>query len=104
MVQLKLDQLDLDVVDHRALLVSTHGKKCSDLFMTDVVVVVHHAQLWKLFYCHGHTDRRDIRVAARRITIQDRVQDPTYRSAFWVLGIIFCLIPAILISRRVLND
>ena len=88
-VQLKLDQLDIDVVDHRALLVSTHGKKCSYLFMTDVVVVVRHAQLRKPFYCHGHTDRRDIGVAARWITIQDRVQDPIYRSAFWVLGIIF---------------
>ena len=57
--------------------------------MTDVVVVVHHAQLRKTFYCHGHTDRRDIGVAASRITIQDRVQDPMYRSAFWVLGIVF---------------
>ena len=88
-VQLKLDQLDIDVVEHRALLVSTHGKKRSYLFMTDVVVVVNHAQLRKTFYCHGHTDRRDIGVAARRITIQDCVQDPIYRSAFWVLGIIF---------------
>ena len=70
-------------------LVSTHRKKCSYLFMTDVVVVVHHAQLRKPFYCHGHTNRRDIGEAARRMTIQDRVQDPIYRSAFWVLGIIF---------------
>ena len=54
------------------------------------VAVVHHAaQLRKPFYCHGHTDRRDIGVAARRITIQDRVQDPIYRSALWVLGFIF---------------
>ena len=88
-VQLKLDQLDMDVVDHRALLVSTQGKKCSYLFMTDVVVVVHHAQLRKPFYCHGHTDRRDIGVATRRITIQDRVQALIYRSAFWVLGNFF---------------
>ena len=88
-VQLKLDQLDIDVVDQRARLVSTHGKKCSYLFMTDVVVVVHDAQLRKPFYCHDHTDQKDIGVAARRITTQDRVQDPIYRSAFWVLGIIF---------------
>ena len=57
--------------------------------MTDVVVVVHHAQLRKPFYCHGHTDRRDIGVAALRITIPDRVKDPIYRSTFWVLGGIF---------------
>ena len=89
MVQIKLDQLDINVVDHRAFLVSTHGKKCSYPFMTDVVGVIHHDQLRKPFYRHGHTDRRDIGVAARRITIQDRSQDSIHRSVFWVLGIIF---------------
>ena len=39
-----------------------------------------------------------------RTTITDRVQDPIYLSAFYLLGIIFCLIPAILIPRRVIND
>ena len=62
-----------------------------------------HAQPWKSF-CHGHTNRRDKVVAALRTTISDRVHDPIYPSAYCVLGIIFCFIPAILISRRMLKD
>ena len=58
------DQLDLDVVDHRALLVNTHGKQCCYPFMMDIVAVVHHAQPGKSFYCHDHTDRRHIGVTA----------------------------------------
>ena len=50
------------------------------------------------------TNRRDIGVAALRTTVPDRVQDPIYPRAFCVLGITFRLIPAILISRRLLID
>ena len=57
-VQLKLDQLVIDVVDHRAQTLSTHGKKFCCPFMMDVAVAVHHAK----FY-HGRFDRRDIGVA-----------------------------------------
>ena len=63
-VQLKLDQLVIDVVDHRAQTMSTHGKKFSCPFMMDVAVAVHHAK----FY-HGCSDRRDIGVAVLRTTI-----------------------------------
>ena len=63
-VQLKLDQLVIDVVDHRAPTMSTHGKKFSCPFMMDVAVAVHHAK----FY-HGRFDRRDIGVAVLRTTI-----------------------------------
>ena len=63
-VQLKLDQLVIDVVDHRAQTMSTHGKKFSCPFMMDVAVAVHHAK----FY-HGRFDRRDIGVAVLRTTI-----------------------------------
>ena len=73
-VQLKLDQLDKDVVDLRPLLVSIHGEKCCYLFMMDEVAVVPHAQTRKRFYDHAHTDRRDIGVAALRTTIPVRVQ------------------------------
>ena len=60
LVQLKLDQLVIDVVDHRAQTVNTHGKKFWCPFMMGVAVAVHHAQF---FYCHGRIDRRDIGVA-----------------------------------------
>ena len=63
-VQLKLDQLVIDVVDHRAQTMSTHGKRFSCPFMMDVAVAVHHAK----FY-HGCSDRRDIGVAVLRTTI-----------------------------------
>ena len=63
-VQLKLDQLVIDVVDHRAQTLSTHGKKFCCPFMMDVAVAVHHAK----FY-HGRFDRRDIGVAVLRTTI-----------------------------------
>ena len=63
-VQLKLDQLVIDVVDHPAQTVSTHGKRFCCPFMMDVAVAVHHAK----FY-HGHIDRRDIGVAVLRTTI-----------------------------------
>ena len=63
-VQLKLDQLVIDVVDHRAQTMNTHGKKFSCPSMMDVAVAVHHAK----FY-HGHIDRKDIGVAVLRTTI-----------------------------------
>ena len=63
-VQLKLNQLVIDVVDHREQTVSTHGKKFCCPFMMDVAVAVRHAK----FY-HGHIDRRDIGVAVLRTTI-----------------------------------
>ena len=63
-----------------------------------------HDQPRKQFFYHGHTNRRDIGVAALRTTISDRVHDPIYPSAYCVLGIIFCFIPAIPKSRRMLND
>ena len=63
-VQLKLDQLVIDVVDHPAQPVSTHGKKFCCPFTMDVAVAVHHAK----FY-HGRFDRRDIGVAVLRTII-----------------------------------
>ena len=62
-VHLKLGQLVIDVVDHRAQTVSTHGKKFCCPSMMDVAVAVHHAQLY-----HGRFDRRDIGVAVLRTT------------------------------------
>ena len=63
-VQLRLDQLVIDVVDHRAQTLSTHGKKFCCPFMMDVAVAVHHAKFYQ-----GHIDRRDIGVAVLRTTI-----------------------------------
>ena len=69
--------------------------------MMDVVPVVQHAQPWKHFY-HGHTERKDIGVAALRTSIPDSVQDPNYPCILRVGH--YLLIPGILISRRMLND
>ena len=63
-IQLKLDQLVIDIVNHRAQTVSTHGKTFCCPSMKDVAVAVHHAQ----FY-HGRFDRRNIGVAVLRTTI-----------------------------------
>ena len=68
--------------------------------MMEFVAVVHHAQRRKLFYHHVRTNRRDIGVVALRRTVPDRVQGPICPYAYCVLGIIFCLIPAIHISRK----
>ena len=81
-IQPKLDRLDIDVVDHRALPVNTRDKKCFFANMMVVAVAVHHVQP---FCYHGHTDRRNIDVATLRTTVPDRVQDPIYLSAFYVL-------------------
>ena len=82
-VQLKLDQLVIDVVDHRAQTLSTHGKKFCCPFMMDVAVAVLHAK----FY-HGHIDRRNIGVAVLRTTIPvlRQTQSPQFSlSAFLML-------------------
>ena len=99
-VQLKLDQLGIGVVDHGALLLNIHGKSCCCTFMMDIVAVVHQAQLQKPSSYHGHIDRRDIDVAALRSTVPDRVRGPIYPRAFYGLGIIFCLFPAIFMSKK----
>ena len=62
--QPNLDRLDIDVVDHRGLLVNIHGIKFCFRFIVDVAV--HHAQ--SSCY-HGRTDRRDIVVAVLRTSI-----------------------------------
>ena len=59
---------------------------------------------WRHFYYHGHTDLRATGVGALRTNVPDCVEGPIYLSAFYVLGIIFCLVPAILTSRMMLND
>ena len=66
MVQPNLDRLDIDVVDHRGLLVNTHCIKFCFRFIVDVAVAAHHAQS---SYYHGRTDRRDIGVAVLRTSI-----------------------------------
>ena len=70
-VHLKLGQLDIHAVDHRAVPVNTRGKKCFFASMMDVAVVVHHAQL---SYYHGRTDRRGTGVDDHR-TITSSLHD-----------------------------
>ena len=66
-VQPNLDRLDIDVVEHRGLLVNSHGIKFCFRFIVDVAVAVHHAHS---SYYHGRTDRRDIGVAVLRTIIR----------------------------------
>ena len=83
MVQPNLDRLDIDVVDHRGLLVNSRGIKFCFRFIVDVAVAVHHAQS---SYYHGHIDRRDIGVAVLRtiITVLRQTQ-PQFSSLLDVL-------------------
>ena len=88
MVHLKLDWLDIDVVDHRALPVNTRGKKC---FFA--IFAVHHVQP---FCYHGRTDRRDIGVAALRTTflVLRQTQSP------WSLDFLISLAWYVLLVAR----
>ena len=54
------------MVDHRGLLVNSHGIKFCSRFVIDVAAAVHHAQS---SYYHGRIDRRDIGVADLRTII-----------------------------------
>ena len=90
MVQPNLDRLDIDVVDHRGLLVNSRGIKFCFRFIVDVAVAVHHAQS---SYYHGRTDRRGLGVAVLRtiITVLRRSQ-PQFASLLDVLIIhAFCM-------------
>ena len=75
--------MDIDVVDHRGLLVNSRGIKVCFRFITDVAVGVHHAQS---SYYHGHIDRRDLGVAVLRtvITVLRQTQ-PQFSSLLDVL-------------------
>ena len=66
MVLPNLDRLDIDVVDHRGLLVNSHGIKFCFRFIVDVAVAVHHAQS---SYYHGRIDRMHLGVAVLRTSI-----------------------------------
>ena len=83
MVQPNLDRLDIDVVDHRGLLVNSRGIKFCFRFIADVAVAVHHA---RSSYYHGRIDRRDLSVAVLRtiITVLRQTQ-PQFSSLLDVL-------------------
>ena len=67
-VQPNLHRLDIDVVDHRGLLMISPGIKFCFRFSLDVAVAVHCAQS---SYYHDRIDRRDIGVAVPRTIITD---------------------------------
>ena len=77
------DRLDIDVVDHRGLLVNSHVIKLCFRFVMDVAVAVHHAQS---SYYHGRIDRRDIGVAVLQTIIRVlRQTQPQFSSLLDVL-------------------
>ena len=83
MVQPTLDRLDIDVVDHRVLLVISRGIKFCFRFIADVAVAVHHAHS---SYYHGRIDRRDLGVAVPRTIISVlRQTQPQFSSLLDVL-------------------
>ena len=86
-VQLKLDQLVIDVIDHRAQAVNTHGKKFCCPFMMDVAAVVQHAH----FYNHGRIDRRDIGVAVFPIPVLRQTQSSQFSLTDFRIIPTFCM-------------
>ena len=99
MVQPNLDRLDIDVVDHRGLLVNSRGINITFCFrfIVDVAVAVHHAQ--SSYYC-GRIDQTDLGVAVLRtvITVLRQTQ-PQFSSLLDVL-IFHAFLYVLLLSNK----
>ena len=95
--QLNLDRLDIDVVDHRGLLVNSHGIKFCFRFIVDVAVAVHHGQS---SYYHGRIDRRDLGVAVLRTIITVLRQTQPQFSSLLGCSDISCFLHVLLLSNN----